>query len=181
MKALKLGALVAALALALCACACSDQTTPAPTPGTSITPGLSPTATISPDPSKTPDQSPEMSPSASPEASPSASPGGSDEAGALSFTPGKYKGEGQGMNGAVVVETEFSQDKIVSVALVEHNETPGIYEKAADTLTLEIVEGQTLNVGAVTGATYTSNAIIKAVEDCVTQAGGDVGRLKMAQ
>ena len=177
MKALKLGALVAALALALCACACSDQTTPAPTPGTSITPGLSPTATISPDPSKTPDQSPEMSPSETPESS----PGGSDEAGALSFTPGKYKGEGQGMNGAVVVETEFSQDKIVSVALVEHNETPGIYEKAADTLTLEIVEGQTLNVGAVTGATYTSNAIIKAVEDCVTQAGGDVGLLKMAQ
>ena len=177
MKALKLGALVAALALALCACACSDQTTPAPTPGTSITPGLSPTATISPDPSETPEMSPEMSPSTSPESSPD----GSDEAGAISFTPGKYRGEAQGMNGAMVVETEFSQDKIVSVALVEHNETPGIYEKAADTLTAEIVEGQTLNVEAVSGATYTSNAIIKAVEDCVTQAGGDVGRLKMAQ
>ena len=40
-----------------------------------------------------------------------------------------------------------------------------------------IVEGQTLAVDVVAGATYTSNGIIEAVKKCVEQAGGDVDSL----
>lgn len=42
-----------------------------------------------------------------------------------------------------------------------------------------MIEGQTLNIDSVSGATYTSNAILTAVEDCVVQAGGHVEVLKL--
>ena len=40
------------------------------------------------------------------------------------------------------------------------------------------MEGQTLNVETVSGATMTSEGIIEAVADAVEQAGGDVEALK---
>lgn len=40
-----------------------------------------------------------------------------------------------------------------------------------------IVEGQTLAVDAIAGATVTSTAILTAVADCVTQAGGDAAAM----
>lgn len=39
------------------------------------------------------------------------------------------------------------------------------------------MEGQTLAVDAVAGATVTSTAILTAVADCVTQAGGDAAAM----
>jgi len=73
---------------------------------------------------------------------------------------------------------EFSEDKILSLNMVQHSETEGIYEKAYEMLSQEIVEKQSLNVDTVAGATYTSNALLEAAEDCVNQAGGDIGLLK---
>jgi fumarate reductase flavoprotein subunit len=38
---------------------------------------------------------------------------------------------------------------------------------------LAIYQKQTLSIDVVSGATFTSNAILAAVEDCARQAGGD--------
>ncbi len=81
------------------------------------------------------------------------------------------------MNGDVTVEVVFSDTAIVTVQVTNHKETEGIYEKAVDEIPQAIVGGQTLNVDTVSGATYTSNAIIEAVTECVTKAGGDVSAL----
>lgn len=196
MKIFKVATLLAALTVALCACSCSVQETP--NPSASMAPIVTPNATVTPDITNKPSQSPEQSPSASPnggdnnEGQTGQNGGNNNEGQAgqnggnnngqnnqtLRFTPGKYQGEGEGMNGKVVIEMEFSEDKIVSLELVQHSETEGIYEKAYDTLSKEIVEKQSLNVDTVAGATYTSNAIIHAAEDCVNKAGGDIGLLK---
>ena len=45
----------------------------------------------------------------------------------------------------------------------------------------KIVEGQTLAVDTVSGATNTSNAILKAAEDALAQAGADIEALKAVQ
>ncbi len=100
------------------------------------------------------------------------------------YTPGTYEAsadgyaatEGDGM--PVQVEVEFDADKIVSVKVVDHEETDGIGSEAVDQLPGEIVDGQTLDVEAVSGATLTSNAIIEAVSDTVEQAGGNPADLK---
>lgn len=96
------------------------------------------------------------------------------------YTPGTYEGVGEGHNGDVKVEVEFSSDKIESVKVVEHEETENIAATPIERIPNSIVDGQTLSVDTITGATYTSNAILKAVEDAVNKAGGDVDSLKVA-
>lgn len=96
----------------------------------------------------------------------------------LSFTAGKYTSSKEGRNGDITVEVEFSENSIVAVTIGEHGETAGIADPAIERIPEAIVTGQTLGIDSVTGATITSDAILEAVTDCVTQAGGDVETLK---
>ena len=94
-----------------------------------------------------------------------------------SYTPGTYTAQAEGLNGPVTVEVTFSENAIESVVVAAHKETPGISDGAIEKIPAEIVAGQTLNLDAVSGATYTSNAILNAVADAVAQAGGDAEAL----
>ena len=100
----------------------------------------------------------------------------SEEAGL--YTPGTYTGTAAGKNGDVKVEVTFSANAIDSVKVVEHSETAGISDGAIENIPTAIVENQSLAVDTVSGATITSDAILKAVADAVAQAGGDVEALK---
>lgn len=94
------------------------------------------------------------------------------------YKAGTYTATAKGHNGDVKVEVVFNDTSIVSVKVLEHAETGGIGDIAIERISGEIVSGQTLAVDSVTGATYTSDAILAAVEDCVKQAGGNVDDLK---
>ena len=96
------------------------------------------------------------------------------------YTPGTYTGTAAGKNGDVKVEVTFSANAIDSVKVVEHSETAGISDGAIENIPAAIVENQSLAVDTVSGATMTSDAILKAVADAVAQAGGDVEALKNA-
>ena len=96
------------------------------------------------------------------------------------YKPGTYVGTGTGHNGDVKVEVKFDADKITAVKVLEHEETENLASTPIERIPEEIIKGQTLNVDTVTGATFTSNAILEAVEDAVLQAGGDVETLKVA-
>lgn len=100
----------------------------------------------------------------------------SEEAGI--YTPGTYTGTAAGKNGDVKVEVTFSANAIDSVKVVEHSETAGISDGAIENIPAAIVENQSLAVDTVSGATVTSDAILKAVADAVAQAGGDAEALK---
>ena len=102
----------------------------------------------------------------------------SEEAGI--YTPGTYTGTAAGKNGDVKVEVTFSANAIDSVKVVEHSETAGISDGAIENIPAAIVENQSLAVDTVSGATITSDAILKAVADTEAQAGGDVEALKNA-
>ncbi len=82
-------------------------------------------------------------------------------------------GEAQGMDGAVKVEVKADANKIYSVTVTEQNETEGIGTKAVDELPGAIVEKQSINVDAVSGATVTSDAIKAAVKNALESAGID--------
>jgi fumarate reductase flavoprotein subunit len=77
----------------------------------------------------------------------------------------------------------FSEDSITNIVLTECYESVDMFEEVAYAVTAipaAITDRQTLLVDTITGATVASNAILKAVEDCVKQAGGDeaVAKLK---
>lgn len=98
-----------------------------------------------------------------------------------SFKAGVYTAEAKGNNGAVKVEVAFSEAEITSVKVIEHSETQGLGDTALEQISKEIVDGQTLAIDAVSGASNSTQAILTAVEDCVKQAGGDVALLMVAK
>ena len=101
-----------------------------------------------------------------------------DKKGDYHFTAGTYTSSQAGKNGPVEVTVVFSDSAIKSVEVGAHYETPGISDAPIKRLPAQIVEEQTLAVDSVAGASYTSKAILAAVEDCVVQAGGDLAALK---
>lgn len=96
------------------------------------------------------------------------------------YKAGTYTATAAGNNGDVTVEVVFDDKSIVSVVVKEQSETKGLSDTPFERIPQQIVEGQTLAVDAVSGATNSSKAILTAVEDCVKQAGGDVDALKVA-
>lgn len=86
---------------------------------------------------------------------------------------GTYTASAQGMNGDVKVEVIMGNEKIESIKVIEHKETPGISDTPIQNIPSDIVEYQSVNVDVITGATLTSNAILAAVKDCLKQAGAD--------
>ena len=100
---------------------------------------------------------------------------------AQSYTARVYTAQANGNNGPVTVEVEVSDAEILSVKVTEHAETAGLSDTPIERIPAKIVEGQTLAVDTVSGATNTSNAILKAAEDALTQAGADIEALKAVQ
>ena len=100
---------------------------------------------------------------------------------AQSYTAGVYTAQANGNNGPVTVEVEVSDAEILSVKVTEHAETAGLSDTPIERIPAKIVEGQTLAVDPVSGATNTSNAILKAAEDVLAQAGADIEALKAVQ
>ena len=100
---------------------------------------------------------------------------------AQSYTAGVYTAQANGNNGPVTVEVEVSDAEILSVKVTEHAETAGLSDTPIERIPAKIVEGQTLAVDTVSGATNTSNVILKAAEDALAQAGADIEALKAVQ
>ena len=101
-------------------------------------------------------------------------------AASLAYTAGEYTATGQGNNGPIEVKVTFDEGQILAIEVLTHSETAGICEPAIERIPAAILEGQTLAVDTVSGATNTSKGILAAVEDAVIQAGGDVNALKAA-
>ena len=101
-------------------------------------------------------------------------------ASAAALKDGTWTGEGQGRNGAVVVEMTVKSGHIADVKVVKHSETAGISDAARARMPGEIVKAQSTGVDAVTGATMTSNGIKGAVANAIRAAGGDPAQFAAA-
>lgn len=93
-------------------------------------------------------------------------------ASAYAYTPGTYTAAIAGQNGPVKVEVTTSADKILSVKIIDQKETEGIGSKAVAALPSEIVKAQSADVQGIAGASVSSAAIKKAVQECLNQAQG---------
>jgi len=66
----------------------------------------------------------------------------------------------------MTVDVTVKNQKIVSVNVIEHSGSP-IGKKAVKTIIERVIEKQSLNIDAVSGATTSSKAILKAVENAL--------------
>jgi RnfABCDGE-type electron transport complex G subunit len=84
---------------------------------------------------------------------------------------GTYQGSAPGLNGPVVVEVEVSGGEIISIAVLEHEETPEYFIQSHPLTADRIIEEQSFDIDTRTGATITANAIVNAVLDALSGAG----------
>lgn len=91
---------------------------------------------------------------------------------------GVYSGAGQGYGGQVSVQVEVMNHAIIGIQVQTPDETAEIGGVAAPKMAEHIVEGQSLMVDTVSGATRTSNGVLEAVEVALKGAGADVEVLK---
>ncbi len=95
------------------------------------------------------------------------------------FKAGTYTASVAGHNGDIKVEVEVDSEAILSVDILEHKESPGISDPAIERIPKAIVDGQSLAVDAISGATITSKAIVAAVTEALKQAGADIEALSV--
>ena len=105
---------------------------------------------------------------------------GDDEGGAAKaadgkkFIAGTYTATSTGFGGDIDVTVTVTEDEITDVEITGDHETENIGSFAVDMLGDRILEAQSPNVDALTGATVTSKAIIRALKDALTEAGADL-------
>ena len=86
------------------------------------------------------------------------------------YQPGTYTASAEGYGGDVTVEVKFDSESILSVTILDQNETERVSDRALEEIPERIVEAQTSEVDAITSSTVTSDAIKTAVTDCIRQA-----------
>ena len=83
-----------------------------------------------------------------------------------------FEGIGEGFK-PKQVKVDVADGKINAIEMIVNDETPEIGGVAIETLTKQIIDGQTLAVDTIAGATYTTAGFTAAVADAVTKAGLD--------
>ncbi|HPT82592.1 MAG TPA: RnfABCDGE type electron transport complex subunit D, partial [Limnochordia bacterium] len=94
-----------------------------------------------------------------------------DEAAVL--VDGTYFGQADSFGGLLELEVVVEDGKITAVNVLRHSDTPGISDPAYNTIPQRIVQANSPQVDAASGATVSSQAIIKAVEQALAQAAGE--------
>ena len=89
------------------------------------------------------------------------------------LTDGTYKGKANSFGGVLEVEVDVSSGKISRVEVTKHTDTPGISDGAFAKVPGRIVDQNETKVDAVSGATVTSDAIMKAVQNALDSASTD--------
>ena len=93
------------------------------------------------------------------------------------YTPGPYVGKAQGIRSEVEVSVTFDENSITNIEVTSHGETKNIADAAIEKVPAEILEAQSLDVDVVTSVTFTSRAIINAVEEAAKKATDDISSL----
>ncbi len=78
-----------------------------------------------------------------------------------------FEGIAKGFDGEIKVRVEVAEDEILSIDILEINDTPGLGDEAAREIIEKILENQSTDVDIVSGATGSSKGTIKAVENAL--------------
>ena len=86
------------------------------------------------------------------------------------YADGTYTGSGTGFGGTITVQVTVTDHKIAAINIVDASSETASYFANAQGVISKILASQSPNVDAVSGATYSSNGIITAVQNALSQA-----------
>ena len=96
--------------------------------------------------------------------------GSASSTSAASGVSGSFTGTAKGM-GDVSVTLTLTDNVITDCTAKGDEETPGIGSVVIEQFPGEVVEGNTINLDSISGATITSNAFVEAAKAALTEAG----------
>ncbi|MBO1263969.1 flavocytochrome c [Proteiniclasticum sp. SCR006] len=96
------------------------------------------------------------------------------------FTPGTYEGSAKGFHGDVVLTVTVNENEITEI-VADHTETEGLGDNAIDEMIASAMEKDSLALDMMSGATYSSEAFLAALEMALVKAGADVEKLKVKE
>ena len=97
--------------------------------------------------------------------------GASSTTAASGGVSGSYTGTAKGMGGDVSVTLTLTDNVITDCTAKGDDETPGIGSVVIEQFPAEVVEGNTINLDSISGATITSDAFVEAAKAALTSAG----------
>ncbi|WP_373471197.1 oxidoreductase [Carnobacterium alterfunditum] len=98
----------------------------------------------------------------------------------ITFNPGTYEASAEGHDGSdIPIKVTFSDTEIVAIELENQEQTDAVATSVFKRLPEEIIDGQTLQVDIISGATVTSRSLIDGVAYAVEKAGGNSEALRV--
>lgn len=85
------------------------------------------------------------------------------------FPDGTYTGTSEGDNGLMTIDITVESEEITDINVVSRLETNGLSDQAFEQVPNQINDINSLDVETVSGATFTSEAILEAVKDALSQ------------
>jgi uncharacterized protein with FMN-binding domain len=86
------------------------------------------------------------------------------------YKDGTYTGQAKGFGGQVIVDVAIAGGKIDSINIVSADKEDKAYFDMAKGVIEEMMENQSADVDAISGATFSSNGIINAVKQALEKA-----------
>ena len=86
------------------------------------------------------------------------------------FIPGTYEGEAQGFGGVIRVSVTVNENEIMEIEVLSSPGEDAAYFSQAETLNAKILQKQSTDLDAVTGATLSSIGLLDAVDAALEQA-----------
>mgnify|MGYP000858749761 CR=1 FL=1 len=85
-----------------------------------------------------------------------------------SVKDGSYEGSYSAGIIKATVRVKVENHAITDIDILKHDNGKG---KAAEAITADVIKNQSVQVDVITGATYSSKVILKAIENAVTSSG----------
>ncbi len=97
--------------------------------------------------------------------------------GSFDLADGVYKGTGTGYAGEITVSVQIKDKQIVAIDILSSSDDAAFFNRAKAVID-KIIEGQTLDVDTVSGATFSSKGIISAIKNALTgeKDSGETGQ-----
>lgn len=88
------------------------------------------------------------------------------------YIPGEYTNESEGYYSTLIVKVTVDEYQIISIEILSHEEPEILAEVVFDKLPSRIIKNNGTQIDVISGATYTSRALLESVEKALVEARG---------
>lgn len=83
----------------------------------------------------------------------------------------KINAQAMGHNGPIDFEVSVDNNQVTDLEIKRHSETSGIFDQVADKLKKDVLENQSFEIDAISGATVMSEAILESADQALKKEG----------